>query len=372
MKNNLVELTQELISIASYVDSDVNESTIADYIVNYLRENIPWLKVEIQKVESRRYNIIAGNNINPKLVFVSHMDTVLTNDSGMLKPRVEAGKIYGLGACDMKGGLAAALCAAAESGPNENLCLIFDCDEEYYFKGINKILEKYKFSPKLVVCPEPTDLKIENGCRGVIEIQFEALGKSAHAGTPQAGVNAIIETVEIVKKLRQEFSKAGSPQLGNSTVNLSYVNGGKFQDGEVKIQANAVADFAKVLLDIRPSDPKLNAKKVFELIEKFAKEANIKVQNAKINLDYQAYYTDRSLLNITENIQEKVLNKVIYKENLSNGGFSESALVSKAWNCPAISFGPALGAKSHMKDEYVDIESLEKTKSIFGELIKSF
>ncbi|MFW5719438.1 MAG: hypothetical protein ACOCXT_00220 [Candidatus Dojkabacteria bacterium] len=91
------ELLKKLISIQSYVDSSRNEKEIADFLVKYLKENLPWLEVETQQVEGDRYNIIAKNSDNPDYVFISHMDTVLPSSKDQLYPFEKDGRIYGLG-----------------------------------------------------------------------------------------------------------------------------------------------------------------------------------------------------------------------------------------------------------------------------------
>jgi acetylornithine deacetylase/succinyl-diaminopimelate desuccinylase-like protein len=99
----------------------------------------------------------------------------------------------------MKAGIASTLTALKKFKHTKGVTLTLECDEEYYFKGIKKLLKEYKFNPKLVICPEPTNLKIISGCRGLIEIKLSILGKTAHAGNPQAGINAIEKTVRIIE-----------------------------------------------------------------------------------------------------------------------------------------------------------------------------
>lgn len=353
---NVIELTKKLISIPSYVDKQNDEKQIGKFLYNYLKNNLKWLKVYKQKVTNTRINIIATKNSDPQLVFICHMDTVRPSGSKkrMLTPQIKENKLYGLGATDMKGGLAAALIACEEVSQTKNIALIFDCDEEYYFKGIKKVLEEYQFRPKLVICPEPTNLEIINGCRGVIEIEFECIGKTAHAGTPQKGINAIEKAVRLVVLLRKEMINNDLKELGTTTVNLSAINGARLQDGKIVIQANAVADIAKVLLDIRSANPNINAKKILKKITIIGKRGIIK--------DLKVF---------EKTIKESKV-KAKYRKDLGKGGFYEAALVSNAWKCPAISFGPSPSEKAHQVDEYVDIKSLKTTKVIFSSFIKLF
>lgn len=367
---NLLELTQKLISIPSYVDGKNNEKQLADFLFEYLKKNLPWFKLEKQIVEGTRYNLIATTGDNPKLIFLSHLDTVLPNNDTQTQTKMINGKLYGLGSCDMKGGLAATIKTCEEIGPTGNLALIFDCDEEYYFKGVKRLVQTQNLKPELVICPEPTNLEIVNGCRGVIEIEFDVLGKSTHAGRPNWGINAIEQAVSLVCNLQPELQKTDLPKLGSTTVNLSALQGGKWQSNKVVIQANAVPDIAKVLLDIRPANPNLEAKKVLQVLISLAKNQKLGIVNEKINIDMKPYLTERNNLKKLEQAISEVGLTQQYRQNLGNGGFYESAIVSNYWKCPAINFGPKNAKTAHSNNEYVEIPSLEKTKEIFKNLIK--
>lgn len=369
MNKTLITLAKKIISIPSYVDSKNNESQLGKYLYTYLKSNFKWLKIYKQKVENDRFNLIATNSSSPQIVFISHLDTVRPsgNKKERLKPRIKKNKLLGLGAADMKGGLAATLCALQEVGPKKGISIIFDCDEEYYFKGIKRVIREYKYKPKLVLCPEPTNLEIVNGCRGVIEITFDIRGKTAHAGTPQNGVNAIEKAVELIKKLRQEITRDDKSELGETTVNLSALNGAQLQDGKIKIQANAVADVAKVLLDIRPASLRINAKETLTLIKSLAKGLKVSVQNEETRLDYKPYLTEKKSIKLLEKAIRKSKNRVKYRQSLGKGGFYEAALIANEWKCPAVSFGPI--GEGHIPDESVEVDSLMKTAKVFKDLI---
>jgi succinyl-diaminopimelate desuccinylase len=384
----LTTLTKQLVSIPSYVDSKTNENKLEKFLYKYLKRNVPWLKIYRQKVEKNRYNLICTNSNDPSLVFICHMDTVKPsgNKNKMLKPRIVGNKLYGLGAADMKAGIAAAFealrgfKAPALNQCLNNIALIFDCDEEYYFKGIKKVLSKYKWSPKLVIYPEPTDLEIVNGCRGLIEIELDVIGKTSHAGTPEKGTNAIEKAIKLVQKLRKGITKNDIKQLGKTTINLSSIKGGRFQDGKITIQANAVADIARILLDIRPADPDMDAEKVLRLINSIVKRLNVKSPSQRlvrlwrkrltVNIDYKPYFINKNKLDDLEKAINASRLKVKYASNLQQKGFFEAALVASAWNCPAVSFGPI--GKCHTEDEFVEISDLTKVKNIFANLINKF
>ncbi|MBU1323402.1 M20/M25/M40 family metallo-hydrolase, partial [Patescibacteria group bacterium] len=222
---NAIQIAQKLVSIPSYVDNKTNEAKFALWLVDFFRD-FAWLKISKQTIGNNRFNLIVSDGYPAKLIFCSHMDTVQPTNIISLTPTVSNSRLYGLGAVDMKAGIAALLNSVKSLGPTKGLTLIFDCDEEYYFSGTKKILKKFKFKPELVICPEPTDLKIINGCRGCVEVEFLALGKTAHAGNPEAGVNAIEAVTELIKELKLKLIFGDIKKLGKTTVNLSAIRGG--------------------------------------------------------------------------------------------------------------------------------------------------
>jgi len=367
---NTIALLKKLISIPSFVDGTNNEAETGEFLMKYIKSRLPNFWIKTQKLNKNRFNIISGNSQNPKIIFISHMDTVKPNSKTQLVPRISGNKIFGLGAVDMKGGLAASLSAVITKCVNKQIAMIFDCDEEYYFKGIKRIIKEFKFKPNIAIFPEPTDLQIVNGCRGVVEIEFEVIGKTAHGGTPQNGVNAIEKSVELVEFLKKELIKKDKSFCGKTTVNFSNIKGGRLINNKITKQANAVPDIAKVLLDIRTAG-KHDSNQIKSIINRIAKVMSIKILNYQTNLDYEGYLTQKTQLKLFERSVKAVVKKTRCKY-LNLSGFSEAALVSNAWNCPCINFGPRTGKTAHTKDEYVDISSLKKTQLVYENFINNY
>lgn len=363
------ELTKKLIELPSYVSGEQNEQPVADFIWKYVEKNIPWLTLTKQYVGKGRYNILAKKSNTPSVVFISHMDTVLPQGEKeeRLRPRVVGDRLYGLGACDMKSGLAAALRAVQMAGPNADAALIFDCDEEYYFRGALTLVKQSSLRPRIAIFPEPTDLHILSGCRGVVEIEFLVKGKTAHAGVPKNGKNAITLSVELVNTLETKLFKVGDPV--QTTVNLSSLQGGVVQNGTIGIQANAVPDGARVLLDIRTGKKSVNAKNIFILIRAIAKKLEVKIENEKTNLDYPPFNSKKKYVGKLEAAIKKSGNPVLYSP-LNSAGFFEASFVANAWGCEAVAFGPGNKKTAHTKEECTKISDLKTVEEIFTALIR--
>ena len=370
---NLIDLTKKIVSIPSYYDQNTDETELGNFIYDYFKTNITQLSVKKQLCSNgNRFNVIASNSDDPKLVFSCHMDTVqpVGNTKDQFNVRVEGDKLYGLGANDMKGGLSAAISAAEDLQQNlPPLAIVFDYDEEYYFAGIIDFLKRYKYKPKLALFTEPTDLRILNGCRGITEIRFDVLGSSGHGSRPEEAVNAIQAGCELVKQLQFKLAQEKNMQIGATSVNFSSILGGRQKDGDIVEQANAVPDIARLLLDIRVSDKKVNAGYVKEQLEKLAKGLSLKIANYKINLEIKPCFTREIDLQIVEKAMKKVIGKVSYQKELDKTGLFEGAFVKPKWNCPCLAFGPGPRNTEFTKDEYVSIKDLEKTKSVYKEII---
>ena len=140
---NTLQLTKKLISIPSYVGEKNNEKKIGDFIYKYLKQ-VPFLiKVEKQKVEGARFNVIATDGSKPKLLLIAHMDTVEPRGWQKHNPfrgTIKGNRLYGLGSMDMKGGMAAILSALKSFKKTKDLMLLFYCDEEYDFKGMKELV----------------------------------------------------------------------------------------------------------------------------------------------------------------------------------------------------------------------------------------
>lgn len=108
---DVIKLTQKLVSIPSYLSSKTNEKEIGNFVFSYLKK-FPYFQVKKQKVEGERFNIIAKTKGTPQLFLAGHMDTVEPGQGWFKSPfgrLIKKNKLYGLGALDMKSGMAAIL-----------------------------------------------------------------------------------------------------------------------------------------------------------------------------------------------------------------------------------------------------------------------
>jgi len=203
-------------------------------------------------------NVIAraGSGKGPKLLFNGHMDTVDVGDPGRwqrppFEGLVEDGVLYGRGACDMKGGLAAMVYGAKAllDGDLElsgDLYLVGVVQEEpCEGLAMRVLVEEEGIRPDYVVLCEPSNLQVRLGHRGRLELEVRVQGRAAHAAAPELGSNAIHNAARLIFDIELLVpSLAADPLLGQGTAAVT----------EISSQAasrNAVPDCCTFLVDRR-------------------------------------------------------------------------------------------------------------------------
>ncbi|TDU87079.1 acetylornithine deacetylase [Kribbella voronezhensis] len=195
------------------------------------------LEVLTSPVESGRDNVsvVLSGGDGPGLLLLGHTDVVPVGEGWTRDPfggELVDGRLYGRGASDMKGGLAAALIALAAlrgvslSGPVELAALV---DEEETGKGIRSYVESAGRSFLGCITAEPTDLQTIIGARGDSYLRVEIHGRASHAGNPDGGANAIYGAVAVVaevERLHKELAASPHPLLGPATWSVGRIDGG--------------------------------------------------------------------------------------------------------------------------------------------------
>ncbi|HAU07796.1 MAG: hypothetical protein UW46_C0004G0091 [Candidatus Yanofskybacteria bacterium GW2011_GWF1_44_227] len=366
-----LDILKQLVEIPSYLGPATNEVKIADFIFKYL-STIPNLTIKKQKVTENRYNIFASFPGKTKLLIAGHMDTVEPKDKSKLTPIIKDGRLYGLGALDTKGGIAALLSSIAKAKDIQNVALLFYCDEEYDFMGMRKFINTNpKLKPSMAIVIEPSQLKIWNGHRGLIEVFISIKGKSGHAASPEHIKGAGWEMHSFLTHLRKELARYAHPQLGKTSLNIAYARTGMFKNkmgDEVVLgkQGNNIADYSEIILDIRTTSSRLRASTIEKLARLYFRKTRNKIFDFRIRHDLGSLYTDRKYLNKIERAL-KTKEKIGYLDP-SDLGYGDGQMINEKWKCPVIYLGPK-GAGMHAPDEYVDIASIDKLANMFSTML---
>lgn len=235
----VTEVLADLVKIDSVnpelVPGGRGEQAIARYVVDFLRD--AGLEARLEEAGRGRWNavgVLRGRGQGKSLMLNGHLDTV--GVEGMAEPfsaRIENGRLYGRGALDMKGGVAAALVAAAslaQEPPLEgDLIVAGVADEEYKSAGTRVLLAKVRTDAAIVM--EPTGLEVATAHKGFAWAKIETQGRAAHGSRPKEGLDAIAFMGRVlgeIEKLQAKLSEGpGHPLVGCGSVHASLISGGQ-------------------------------------------------------------------------------------------------------------------------------------------------
>ncbi|HJZ79435.1 MAG TPA: M20/M25/M40 family metallo-hydrolase [Pyrinomonadaceae bacterium] len=246
---DVFRLTRELIDIPSVTGEEFE-------IGNSLGELLVRLgyHVELQDVADERSNVIATTNRSPRIVFSTHMDTVPP-----FIPSSEDGDfLYGRGACDAKGIIAAQIAAAERlraEGHND-LGLLFTVDEEVASAGARLANEhSLAASCAYLINGEPTDNQLATGTKGSIQVAINAAGRAAHSAYPEQGDSAIEKMLDVLADIRK-IEWPSDEVFGQTTCNIGVVSGGT--------RPNVIPSEAQATLQIRLAVNSVRGKSLLE------------------------------------------------------------------------------------------------------------
>jgi acetylornithine deacetylase/succinyl-diaminopimelate desuccinylase family protein len=352
-------LLQDLVRIPSVsphgdpgtAKNNTGEARIAEYITEVLRKLA--LDVELREVEPGRPNVIGkftSRGAKRSVAFAPHTDTVsvagMTIDPFVAE--IRDGKLYGRGACDTKGSVAAMLAALAnvvrrkefrEGDLDVYFCALMG--EESGNHGARALAES-GFRVDFAVAGEPTDGRIVYTHKGALWCKIVTRGRSAHGSLPEKGVNAIGKMAEVVQYLLGDYThalaKTADPVLGAPTVNVGTIRGGT--------QNNIVPDYCEIEVDRRTVPGEVREDILATLRETFRQlpiTTEILSDCPPLRTDLHNPFVQR-LARATED--------------------PKNALVGAPWFCdagilaqygvPAVAFGPGSIAQAHTANEYVE------------------
>lgn len=234
----LVRLVEELVAIESVNPSLVpggsGERAVAQFVFRWL--HAAGIDARIEEAAPGRPNVVGvvrGSGGGRTLLLNAHTDTVgLGGMERPLEPRVDGNRLYGRGAYDMKGGLAAILLAArqlAGAGLAGDVVVAAVADEELGSVGTEALVRTYRADGAIV--PEPTDLAVAVAHRGFVGFEVETRGVAAHGSRPDLGVDAIAAIGPAIVALgeldRQLQAGARHPLLGTASLHCSTIEGGR-------------------------------------------------------------------------------------------------------------------------------------------------
>jgi acetylornithine deacetylase len=235
---SLVDLARALVDIDSTTG---REAEACAWLGGYLRAR--GFHVTEQPVSEGRTNIVALVDPKPAVVLSTHIDCV----PPFFPSHVEGGRLYGRGACDAKGALAAQVTAAErlrEAG-EERVGLLFVVGEERGSDGA-AAANAISPGPAFLVNGEPTESKLGLATRGAFRVRLRATGRAAHSSQPERGISAIDRLIDALVELRG-IALPEDPQLGRTFYATGLISGG--------IAPNVISPLAEAELNFRTVGP---------------------------------------------------------------------------------------------------------------------
>jgi acetylornithine deacetylase len=236
---DLFALTRRLIDIESVTP---NETAVAEFLCHELRRR--GMDARKMPVAGARANVLATwpEQARPEIVFSTHMDTV----PPFIASSEDSGCIYGRGACDAKGIIAAQILAAETlRGTGVFVGLLFLVGEERDSIGA-KFANQQPIGARFMINGEPTENKLALASKGALHVELVARGKMAHSAYPELGESAIDKLVEALHRLHA-MKLPSDPDVGPCTKNVGSIQGGR--------APNVIPDLAKADLFYRLVGP---------------------------------------------------------------------------------------------------------------------
>jgi acetylornithine deacetylase len=339
-------------------------------VTAYLRDFFQDLGVafEIQPVAPLRENIVArweAPDARRTIVFEAHQDTVPT-DGMTIDPfgaKIENGRMYGRGSCDIKGGMAAMLAAFARLVREKprgaaNVLMACSVDEEFTSLGVQRLAEDLEAD--VAVVAEPTNLDIVNAHKGLVRWHIHTTGRSCHSSRPENGVNAIYRMGRLLTGMERYaenlWTGRTDPVLGPATMSVGLISGGT--------SVNTVPEHCWIEVDRRllPGEEPLEA--VDDLI-RFLK------QTAGIDFDFRCDtpWTSKTALspaNSTALVADlgRVIDAVRGSHQVVGVPYGTDGSTIAASGIPTVIFGPGDIARAHTADEWVPLDEVEQASEI--------
>jgi succinyl-diaminopimelate desuccinylase len=295
----------------------------------------------------------------PCVVLHGHLD-VVPGHAEQFEPRVEGERLIGRGAYDMKGALAAMMCALKDVERQERVRVRLTCvpdeESEELDERSTDDLVKRGLGGDFAITGEPTDLHIGIEAKGVLVMRIEVEGRAAHSSTPWRGENAVLKAIDAFRVIESlPFTRESSELFDCASVNLGRIQGGD--------ALNKVPDLCTMTVDVRylpGQDPD-------EILEQVRTIPGIHVTRTFIHPPVTVSRSDRYV----RALRSAVSRTMPDRETMSVGrdGASDAASFIEA-GIPAVEFGPA-GAGHHGPEEWVSLTSLARYRRALGDFVRA-
>jgi acetylornithine deacetylase len=376
-RGDAVALTRTLVAIDSrnpaLVADAPGEGPVARVLADVLRA---WgMRVEIYDALPGRPNVIArtGRPGARALMFNGHLDVVGTE--GMTHapfvPEMRGSRLYGRGATDMKGGIAAMAAAAAladDGTLDAEIIVAAVIDEEEASAGTRVLLER-GVRAEMAIVTEPTELAVMPAHRGFVWIEIHVEGRAAHGSRHDLGIDAIRHAALVLAELDMHEERVLTtrlhPLLGRASLHASHMHGG--------IGMSTYPDRCVLSLERRtiPGETTADAlREVESAIERVRQRKPTMRASARVLLAQgpSDVAVDAPVVRALSDAL-RAEGEVVRVEGMS--AWTDAALLNDA-GIPAVCFGPGNIKLAHAAEEWIEIPEIERATSVLTRLAREF
>lgn len=379
--NKVIDDTQNLIRIDSQ-NPGIQEEACGEWVKQRLIGM--GLRVEEFVVEGKRKNIltsIQGSSEAPRLVILAHLDTVPIGSGWSVPPlegKIIDRKIFGRGACDMKGGVAVSLCLLEALLKNNvkplgDILFVATVDEEAPdMAGAQAFVKSGMLRESdQVIALEPTGTRLRIAQMGLRWLDVRVTGRMAHAGRAHLGIDSAHVMSRIVDRLKShvEALPHNDPILGRPRFTCGVFNAG--------VATNVVPPSAEAQFDIRIVPP-MKIEDVIPMVEKIANEVIKEFPGATFSVTglgaarppVQASEDSIIVSGLRYAYREITGNEVPVGGNDGHEAYTDASMVAaltKSTSCTV--FGPGSTDQAHTADEFVSIADLELVSKVMWHLV---
>ncbi len=364
-----IELTKQLVRMNT-INPPGQEEQCARHLGSLLEKS--GFKVEYHELSPQRASLVAtigGNADKAPLCFTGHIDTVpLGAAPWKMDPfgaDTEAGKLYGRGTSDMKGGVAAFVVAslnlADKLAGSPGLELVITAGEETGCQGAFHLTHKSGALGRAgaVVVGEPSSNYPFVGHRGAFWLNARTRGVTAHGSMPDKGVNAVFKAARAVGVLEKfRFTNPPHALMGQATLNVGTIRGG--------LNINSVPDEAVIGVDIRTIPGIKHGELRAELMRQLGPEVELETI-----LDLESVYTAPAhpwIQQVFEIMQPFLGNR---PEPRVATYFTDAAALNVAYNTPpTVILGPGEAQMAHQTNEYCIVDRVTESVAAYEEIAR--
>ena len=347
------------------------------------------LAVERQQVAPGRENLIARleGDVPPErggrlILLDAHQDTVPVEGMTVepFSPAIRDGRLYGRGACDAKGGMAAMLAAVAllaDQRPPGMPTVLLSCtvNEEYGFSGAAALTRLWTGRssgivprrPDVAVVAEPTGLEVVVAHKGVVRWKCHTTGRAVHSAEPQSGENAIYRMAHVLVAIDRHAREgiggmASHPLCGPATLSVGTVHGG--------LSVNTVPDRCTIEIDRRlpPGEQPEEARR--RLIDYLAGavEPGSPPQHDPPFMEGLAL-SDEANRPLAERLSA-VVREVVGGCRQVGVPYATNAAFFAAAGVPSVVFGPGRLEQAHTQDEWLPLSQLQQAAEVYYRFLR--